>query len=321
MKVGMVVERFDPLRGGLEQWTYRLALKLAERGHEIHMVSREFTERTRHMPMIAHHLAHVHTPLAFAAAAEAKLASLDLDVIHDMGVGWYNDIFHPHGGSWASVAARKVLLLPRWLQAAKRGLNRVMPRYHEFRSLMQRQYADRGQIMVALSHCVADDFSRFHRVAPERVRIVYNGVDTERFSPARCAPQRQAMRRRLGIDPQTIVLLIVAHNFQLKGLATLLRALARLRGRRLPLRLLVVGGKRLYRWRRQAARLGVAAAVEFLGPVEDTLPYYAAADIYVHPTIYDTCSLVVLEAAACGLAIVTTRCNGAAELITERFRS
>ena len=43
MKVGLVVERFDPLRGGLEQWTYRLAEKLAARGHEIHVVSREFS--------------------------------------------------------------------------------------------------------------------------------------------------------------------------------------------------------------------------------------------------------------------------------------
>ena len=75
-----------------------------------------------------------------------------------------------------------------------------------------------------------------------------------------------------------------------------------------------MGGKRLGPWRRLAARLGVAAAVQFHGPVEDVVPYYAAADLYVHPTIYDTCSLVVLEAAACGLPVVTTCCNGAAEL-------
>ena len=80
------------------------------------------------------------------------------------------------------------------------------------------------------------------------------------------------------------------------------------------MRLLVVGGKRLGGWRRAAARLGLADAVRFVGPVDDVLPYYAAADVYVHPTIYDTCSLVVLEAAACGLPVVTTRCNGAAEL-------
>jgi UDP-glucose:(heptosyl)LPS alpha-1,3-glucosyltransferase len=110
-------------------------------------------------------------------------------------------------------------------------------------------------------------------------------------------------------------MLIVANNFQLKGISTLLRALALLRARNLPMRLLIVGGKRLGSWQRMAERLGVAAAVQFVGPVENTLPYYAAADIYAHPTIYDTCSLVVLEAAACGLPIVTTQCNGAAELL------
>ena len=108
-----------------------------------------------------------------------------------MGVGWYCDIFHPHGGSWASVTARKVTLLPPWLRPLKNMLHRVMPRYHIFRKLMARQYADHGQIMVALSRCVADDFVRFHQVAPQRIRIVYNGVDAERFSPARCAAPRR----------------------------------------------------------------------------------------------------------------------------------
>ena len=113
MRIGLVVERFDPLRGGLEQWTYRFAHQLARRGHEIHVVSREFSERTRTLPMIAHRVERVRSPLDFAAAAETTLAALELDVIHDMGVGWYCDILHPHGGSWASVAARKLLLLPR----------------------------------------------------------------------------------------------------------------------------------------------------------------------------------------------------------------
>ena len=60
-----------------------------------------------------------------------------------------------------------------------------------------------------------------------------------------------------------------------------------------------------------------APLVWFVGPVENPLADYAAADVYVHPTIYDTCSLVVLEAAACGLPVITTRCNGAAELFHE----
>ena len=82
--------------------------------------------------------------------------------------------------------------------------------------------------------------------------------------------------------------------------------------------LAVVGGKRLERWRRFARRIGIGSAVTFTGTVQDTVPYYAAADAYVHPTFYDPCSLVLLEAAASGLPIVTTkRCNGVSELLRD----
>jgi UDP-glucose:(heptosyl)LPS alpha-1,3-glucosyltransferase len=107
----------------------------------------------------------------------------------------------------------------------------------------------------------------------------------------------------------------VAHNFRLKGVPTLLRAMSRLAELRLPVHLLVVGGRHLRPWRRAAARLGVDRIVSFVGLKDDTAPYYAAADVYVHPTHYDPCSLVVLEAAASGLPVITTRINGVSELL------
>ena len=108
--------------------------------------------------------------------------------------------------------------------------------------------------------------------------------------------------------------LIVAHNFRLKGVTTLLHAMRRLRTAGPPLRLVIVGGKRIDPWRRYVARLGLSEQVTFAGRVDDPLPYYAAADCYVHPTYYDPCSLVVLEAAACGLPLITSRYNGASEM-------
>ena len=54
-----------------------------------------------------------------------------------------------------------------------------------------------------------------------------------------------------------------------------------------------------------------------VGAIDDPVPYYAAADVFVLPTFYDPCSLSVSEAAASGLPSVTTRFNGAAELLTE----
>jgi UDP-glucose:(heptosyl)LPS alpha-1,3-glucosyltransferase len=314
MKAALVLERFDPFRGGLETWTYRFAARLLELGHEVHVVAREFSDKGRALPIVPHTVQCGPKRLAFADAAAATLRPLAADVVHDMGVGWYCDLFHPHGGSWLSVTRRKLLLVPPGLRCCKRLLDPFLPRYREFQKLMARQYADRGQILVALSQGVAADFRQLHGVAAERIRIVHNGVDTEQFSPERRAAVRAAARARLGLSATTVVALAVAQNFALKGVPTLLRAIGRLRAAHPELHLVVVGGKRLGRWRQFARRVGAGSAVTFVGPVEDTLSYYAAADLCVHPTLYDTCSLVVLEAAACGVPVITTRCNGVADL-------
>ena len=56
--------------------------------------------------------------------------------------------------------------------------------------------------------------------------------------------------------------------------------------------------------------------MQFLGSLGDPAPMYAAADVYVQPTYYDPCSLVLLEAIASGLPVITSRFNGAGELLT-----
>ena len=317
MRIGLVLEQFDPSRGGREQWTWSFTQRLLELDHEVHVVARSCSPKARRLPIACHVIQCDPSPMAFAEAARGVLEPLALDIVHDMGMGWYCDVFHPHGGSMASSAERKLLFLPPWLRGLKRIANRMLPRHRTFHALMQRQYADHGQIVLALSRASAADFQRFHGVAPERIRIVYNGVDTERFSPRQCRPLRQSARDGLGLEDDTVAALIVAHNFRLKGVGTLLKAMLRLRTAGRKLRLVIVGGKHIDSWRRYVARLGLGEQVIFVGRVEDPLPYYAAADCYVHPTYYDPCSLVVLEAAACGLPLITSRYNGASEIFRD----
>jgi UDP-glucose:(heptosyl)LPS alpha-1,3-glucosyltransferase len=83
-----------------------------------------------------------------------------------------------------------------------------------------------------------------------------------------------------------------------------------------PFRLLVVGSPRTAAYERLARRLGIGQRVCFAGHCADMRNGYFAADFLVHPTFYDPCSLVALEALACGLPVITTRCNGAAELLS-----
>jgi UDP-glucose:(heptosyl)LPS alpha-1,3-glucosyltransferase len=94
-----------------------------------------------------------------------------------------------------------------------------------------------------------------------------------------------------------------------------LRSLVRIpRGN--PFTLAVVGHRQFGEYERLARQLGVIDRVRFLGFRGDPKDAYFAADLLVHPTFYDPCSLVVLEALACGLPIVTTKFNGAAELMS-----
>ncbi|HVJ79934.1 MAG TPA: glycosyltransferase family 4 protein, partial [Planctomycetia bacterium] len=144
-----------------------------------------------------------------------------------------------------------------------------------------------------------------------------NGVDVDAFAPPRSPLEisdREALRREWGWEDLPILLLI-AHNFRLKGLDTLLAAAAleRRAGRRWGV--VVAGAGEIARYVARAKRLGIADSVLFLGDRPDPRPVYRAADVYVQPTYYDPCSLVVLEALACGLPVVTSKFNGAGELL------
>jgi UDP-glucose:(heptosyl)LPS alpha-1,3-glucosyltransferase len=112
----------------------------------------------------------------------------------------------------------------------------------------------------------------------------------------------------------TPVAIFAATNYALKGLDPLLHALARVPAH-IPLVVLVAGSPRTDRYRRLAHRFGVGSRVRFAGFCSDMRCTYFAADFLVHPTFYDPCSLVVLEALTCGLPVITSRFNGAQELL------
>lgn len=318
MRIGLVVQSFDPTRGGAEQWTHQFARWLLQAGHEVHIVAGHLPDAGGEATpgLHLHRVDAGNVRLGFASAAEHLLRRLPLDVIHDNGYGWHCDVFQPHGGSRAASFEQNLLLAPKWLRPVKRRTAAWLPRYRQFDALVRRQYHAPGRLYIAISKMVAGHLQQHHGVRPEQLRLVYNGVDTNRFSPAHRSAHRQALRDELGASEQDVLLLIVAHNFRLKGVPTLLQATARLRRAGYDIKTAVIGGRHLRPYQRMAARLGVGHLVQFVGSVSDPQRYYAAADIYVQPTFYDPCSLVVLEALASGLPVVTSRFNGAGELIT-----
>jgi len=311
----LVIESFDPRRGGAEHWTCQFARELARAKHEVHVIARTFAPG--HGEDVTVHLCgHGRNRLEFGAAAEEVLRRVPLDVVHDMGAGWRCDVLQLHGGSRRASFDHNLQLVPRWMRPLKRSISTRLARHREFEELRARQFVDDGRVIIALSRMVMRHLAHYDGIDPRRMRLVYNGVDVERFSPAHRVTDRERMRSLLGVGDKTLLLALAAHNFRLKGLPTLLRALGMLVASGCDVHLAVAGGKRLAPWARLAQLRGVGRNISLLGPLDDVRPLYAAADIYVHPTFYDPCSLVVLEAMASGLPVITTRANGATEPMT-----
>jgi UDP-glucose:(heptosyl)LPS alpha-1,3-glucosyltransferase len=242
------------------------------------------------------------------------------------------DVLYPQGGLHAASVAhnRNKFARPLW-----RGLARVAKWFDlahwSFSLLERRQYLKpagesaslrgaRPQIIVN-SFMVRRHFEKYLGIPEGAVRVVRSAIDPDRF-PEHDRPRRRAeWRERWGLSPRETVGLVAAMNYRLKGLEPLLHAVQRLFARseyrETPpdFRLLVAGSPHTQPWERLAARLGIRDRVVFAGHCPEMRNAYFAADFLVHPTFYDPCSLVVLEALACALPVITTRANGASELL------
>ena len=155
-----------------------------------------------------------------------------------------------------------------------------------------------------------------------RIAVIPCGVDTELFAPGDQATARAALG--LGDDPHV---LYVGRQTPIKGLETLLDAMARLRAGGSRARLSIVGGDtdepldgHEAALRERLARLDLASAVTFVGALpQDSLPaWYVAADATVLPSYYESFGMVALEAMACGSPVVASRGGGLQTTVRDR---
>jgi len=323
VRVALVMEQVAVSRGGAERSTEQFLHHLLELGVEVELY-------TASAPPEGPGL-RVHTiqpaattrsgrSAAFARRVDQLLAAGDADVVHAISPCLRAEVYEPRGGTVQETIERNMALRR---SAGSRSLKRLLSRFNLRQRLMldlERRLLAREPrpVVVALSEYVVAQLRRHYGFPDSHIRRVFNGVDPDPGSEEQRRRDRSAVRRRYGVTEDELLVLMVAHNFKLKGVGRWIEAAGRLAGEGVVrFRSLVVGKGSASRWRKRVASAGAGDRVVFAGPVEDVWPFYHAADVLVHPTYYDPCSRVVLEAMAAGRAVVTTRFDGASDAIEE----
>ena len=323
MRIALNIERVGQRYGGAESYAGALARWLAQDGHKVHVFARRVDSGELPEGVPIHWVkprmsGWLGGAYQFAACSERALRGHQFDLIVGFVKVWYQHIYLAVGGAhpaslmlgsrrFRSRCARTIW----WLGKA------LSVRQWVFRAIARKQFVHKhSPHIIAPSRLVAESFRRHHSVATERITVVYNALDTA-GALANAAAARQAFRQRHKLSDDSVAVLFAARNYALKGLEPLLRAFAPV-ARKFPQASLVVcGSNRDNRYRRLARRLRVARPSRFLGFVQDSRECFAGCDLFALPTFYDPCSLVVLEAMSAGLPVVTTRQNGAGELLRE----
>jgi UDP-glucose:(heptosyl)LPS alpha-1,3-glucosyltransferase len=160
--------------------------------------------------------------------------------------------------------------------------------------------------------------AHYYNVPEEKITVVHNGVDLNKFNPDEKQGLRKSIRKNLGIKNDETALLFAGNDFRRKGLQFAMQCAANLIKKGLKVKLLIAGRQKAGPYLRLVRKNGYADNFLFLGHVEKIESVFCASDMFVLPTFYDPFSNVCLEAMACGLPVMTTRLNGAAEIIEDR---
>lgn len=301
------VRRGYSLTGGAEAYLKRLARGVIETGHNAQLVATNDWPDAE-WPFGAITRFRAGSVIGFADALEQIRSSLPCDVLLSLERVWSCDVYRAGDGvhrAWLDRRRKFELPLKRFV--------RSLSSKHRALLLLERSLlADRkASRVVAASQMVKDEIVNLYQYPAEKIDIVRNGVPLEKF---RFDPElREKSREDLKLKRDEIALLFAGSGWERKGLLFAIEAAALCADRKMRLLVAGRGNARFYKTKR--LRFWREEPMQFLGEVADMRPIYAAADIFILPTIYDPFSNACLEALACGLPVITTRSNGFSEIV------
>ncbi len=320
-----VVSPFIDKRHGTErriaEWVARL-----QQDYEIHIYSQrvedvDLTRMTWHrIPRIPG--PHIINFIWWLAANhlwrwwDAHFRGIRCELVYTAGTNcWDADLISVHivFAEFVRMAAAELRLLGNPVRFWPRLIHRRLY-YRLIIFLERRMYTNPKTGLILIAKKTADDLKRHYGIAGP-LPVVYIGLDHKIFNPDRRLQNRPAVRKQLGFHDETFVLVLVGNDWKKKGLVALIESLALLKD--LPLVLVVAGKDDPAPYQSRLRELGLEGKVIFQPSRADVQWYYAAADVYVGPSLEDTFAQPPTEAMACGLPVITTATNGTAEIMTD----
>jgi UDP-glucose:(heptosyl)LPS alpha-1,3-glucosyltransferase len=328
MKIALVILHADPARGGAERYTIDLAAALSDRGQDVWLVhsawiAQGYTvehkpgSRYRHVRLKSGGITREVRYRRFLRSLELLVEDQEFDIVHSMLPVRRCNVYQPHAGIAAEnlwfghrKSAGRVNRIGNWIS------NRFSPQRNKLAAVESELLTGpRCPLVVCLSDQQKQTVLGHYPGLEPRLVKLFNAVDLNKFDPSARPESRAQIREQLGVTDDQVLALLISQNWELKGVRQAIEALSRLEDRRLTLA--VVGKDNPRPYQAVARTLGVANRVHFPGPTNDAPAFYRAADFFVLPTRSDVCSLVVLEALAMGLPVISTAANGACEIMTE----
>jgi UDP-glucose:(heptosyl)LPS alpha-1,3-glucosyltransferase len=284
-RIAFLRRRFSPT-GGAERYLLRLASGLAALGHHLTLYCEEWTPRENPF----HGLTKVasNDPVAYAK----KIAALPLRDRHDIVFSLERvpgcDLYRAGDGVHADWLAYRQAFHPLMgpIRTQLRRKNR------DLCALEASVFASGGaRHVICNSRFVADQITQRFQYPPSRIDIIPNGVPYNQFSTGDRSLGRQALK----LAPHDYVILLVGAGAERKGHA-IARQAVRLMRKDIGAKLVIIDT-----------------------PPPAAMPHiYAAADVFLLPTLYDPFANVTLEALAAGLPVITSAQNGGSEILTDQ---
>jgi UDP-glucose:(heptosyl)LPS alpha-1,3-glucosyltransferase len=308
MKIALAIENFSRHAGGAEAYAVGLAGTLVREGFDVHLYGHAWDREPagavfhpiRRLPGWVPPSIRL---LDFALQHRKMTVTESFDVILGFGNTVAMNVYQSHGGVHYISNMRKLQAVSNpLLRLLKKLILFATPKYHVRAWIESAPFRMKPRpVIIAISEMVRQDMATHFGLDSAEIKLVYNGIDCARFAE-RESGRGERLRRELGFGKETLFL-FMAYDFRKKGVRYLVEAAYKLRQKvgRGRFGVVIVGSPPSPQLRNKVKQLNLSDTVTFQGPTTKPEAFYQACDVFILPTFYDACSLVVFEAMAAGI--------------------